>query len=285
MTTATAELAGLEARLMLRHPAPWLGAALSALMVWDTWDEQWSGERYTGMISAATPLLLGISLASVWAFGRELVPVAEEAPVAAPQRSLARLVGGLPLVVVAAVVVAGTAVWLRLLGGLSLGEEPGRTVHAHHTLPELLQVVLLAAFAVAAGAATVHLVRHRLAASIVLVLVWFVAGATYWLFSGRILSSFALVQVQPAYVDIGPPETDPSTFPSTWLLSGPGEYQDHWARLVVSPGLAAAHDAYLLGLIALAVAVAVPGPTRRLAVIAGATLALLGVALQQAVAP
>ena len=46
----------------------------------------------------------------------------------------------------------------------------------------------------------------------------------------------------PNYVVAGPASTDPSTFPSDWLLSAPGDYQPHWARLVVSPELAAWHD-------------------------------------------
>jgi hypothetical protein len=285
MTTATQELARIEARLALRHPAPWIGLALAVLMAWNIWDEAWSGERYTGLVAASTPVLLGISVASVSAFGRELVPVADAAPMDRGRRGFARLLGGLPLVLLAAVLVASVAVGLRLSGGLTLGDEPGRTSQAHHTVPELLQIVLLAGLAVAVGAAAVHVIRQRLAASIVLAFAWFLAGGTYWLFNGPVLRWFALVQVQPTYVDVGPPQTDPSTFPSSWLLTGPGEYQDHWARLVVSPAMAAWHDVYLVGLIALAAAVAVPGRTRRPLVAAGAVLVVAGVLMQRAVAP
>lgn len=285
MTSATTELARIEARLMLRHAAPWVGAGLSALMAWQVWDERWSGQRYTGLVASITPLLLGISLASVSAFGRELVSVADEAPMAHDRRSVARLLGGLPLVLLALAVVVGVAVWLRASGGLTLGEEPGHTARAHHTLPELLQLVLLAAFAVAIGAAAVHVVKRRLAATIGLAFLWFLAGPTYWLFDGPVLTWFAPVQVQPTHVDIGPPETDPTTFPSDWLLSPPGEYQDHWARIVVSPAMAAWHDVYLVGLIALAVAVAVPGRLRRPLAVAGVVLVTAGVVMQQVVAP
>jgi hypothetical protein len=285
MTTATHELARIEARLMLRHPAPWVGAVLSALMAWNIWDEAWSGQRYQMLIASVTPLLLGISLASVSAFGRELVPVADEAPMDRARRSVARLIGGLPLVVVAMVLIAGVFVWLRASGGLSLGDEPGRTVHAHHTLPEMLQPVLLAVLAVAVGAAAVHVLRRRLAASILLALGWFLLGPTYWIFNGPVLTFFSPVQVQPLTVDVGPPETDPSTFPAGWLLSGPGPYQDHWGRVVVSPSLALAHDVYLVGLIALALAVAVPGRRRTVLACVGAVLSVAGVALQWTVAP
>lgn len=284
MTTATQELARIEALRMVRHPAPWLGAALAVLMGWSMWEESWSGQRYTGLVASLTPLLLGISLASVSAFGRELVPVADAAPLGRSRRSAARLLGGLPLVLLAAVLVTGVATWLRVTGGVPLGEEPGRTVHAHHTFPELLQLVLLAGLAVAAGAAAVHVLRQRLAASIVLSLGWFLVGATYWIFNGPVLRWIAPVQVQPAYVDVGPPETDPTTFPAGWLLVAPGEFQDHWARVVVSPAMALWHDLYLVGLVALAVAVAVPGRARRPLVIGGAVLAVAGVVLQRTVA-
>ena len=91
--------------------------------------------------------------------------------------------------------------------------------------------------------------------------------------------------MQPLSVDIGPPETDPTTFPATWLLTGPGPYQDHWARVVVSPSMALGHDLYLVGLIALALAVAVPGRRRTVLAAVGTVLSLAGVVLQWSVAP
>ena len=94
--------------------------------------------------------------------------MSDEAPLEPYRRSLARLLGGLALVGLVALVVGAGVVWLRLRGGLGLGDEPGRTAHAQYSLPELLQPVLLACFAVALGAAVVHLVRSRLLASIVL---------------------------------------------------------------------------------------------------------------------
>jgi len=285
MKTATHELARIEARLMLRHPAPWAGAGLAALMAWNVWDEAWSGQRYQMLIASATPLMLGISLASVSAFGRELVPVADAAPMDRSRRSVARLLGGLPLVLIAVLLAAGVFIWLRARGGLPLGDEPGRTVHAHHTLPEMLQPVLLAALAVAVGAAVVHVVRRRLAASILLVLGWFLLGPTYWMFNGPVVTWLTPVQVQPTSVVAGPAETDPTTFPADWLLTGPGPYQDHWVRVVVSPAVAWWHLVYLVGLIALAVAVAVPGRLRAALVAGGLALAVTGVVLQWAVAP
>jgi hypothetical protein len=177
------------------------------------------------------------------------------------------------------------AVWLRVRGGLMLGDEPGRTQHAYYSVPELLQPVLLAAFAVSLGAALAHVLRHRLVASIVAFVMWFLLGATYWMFNISVLAWLTPVQVQPVPLDVGSADTDPSTFPTTWLLSVPGEYQDHWVRLVVSPSLAGWHDVYLVALTALLGAAAVPGRFRRLVVGAGLLLATGAVLMQHAVMP
>ncbi|MDN4163411.1 hypothetical protein [Nocardioides abyssi] len=277
-------LAGLEARRMLRHPAPWCGLALAVVAAWDASQAEWSGASYTGLAASVGPLLLGISLAAVASSGRGLVPLAEDAPVAETQRSAARLLGGLALVGLVAVVVAAVATGLRLAGGVDLGDEPGRTLHAHHTLPELLQPVLLAAVAVCLGALAVRVLRHRLAASLVLALGWFLVWV-YWLWQGPVVRYVALLQVQPVSVEVGPLQADPTTFPADWLLTGPGEHQDHWARVVVSPELAAWHDVYLLGLVAVLAALVVGGRSRRWWVAGGLVLASLGVAAQVVVAP
>ncbi|WP_243056645.1 hypothetical protein [Nocardioides sp. SR21] len=281
---ATATLTRLEGERMLRHPALWLGLPVMLWWVSSTFDQDWSGALYTGLIPAFTPLLLGISLASMSAFSREHVPVADDAPMASSQRSAARLLAGLgPVALTALVVVAGT-IWLRVRGGLDLGDEPGRTLHAHYTLPELIQPVLLACVAVAAGAAVVHVVRSRLAAAILLVVGWFLVG-TYWLFDSPVVRYLAPVQPQPWQVEVGPWDADPTAFPSTWLLSAPGEYQDHWARIVVSPAVAAWHDVYLVGLVAVLVGIAVPGRFRVPLLVGGVIVAAAAAGMQSVVAP
>jgi hypothetical protein len=278
-------LARIEARRMLCHPAPWIGIGLSC----------WFGSlalrgdsvdtgQYPVLLVASLPMLLGVSLASVSAFGRELMPVSDDAPMTAATRSMARLLGALSLVAVVAVVVASTGAWLRFSGGIPLGEEPGFTLHAHYTLPELLQPVLLACFAVAIGSAAVHLLRNRLLASIVTFLMWTMTSVFWWMAVGP-LQWLVLLQVQPGLVDVGPQTTDPMTFPEDWLLARPNEFQDFWARLVVSPALAAWHDLYLIGLTMLAVAAAIPGRWRRHLAIGGALVAGLAVLMQSTVAP
>src|ERR671911_535325 len=98
--------------------------------------------------------------------------------------------------------------------------------------------------------------RHLAAVIPLLFLVWYLAGAFYWLYGHPVVTPFSLVQVQPTLVIVGPSDADPMTFPQGWLLSPPGEYQDGWGRLFVSTALAWWHNIYLLGLSMLLLAAA-----------------------------
>jgi hypothetical protein len=280
-------LARVEAGRMLRSPAPWTGIALwtafAALTLASA--PQWVSSQYMELTASVTFLALGVSIASAYAFGRERTNVSEEASMSTDQRAAGRLLGGLSLVGLVVVVVAVGAVWLRLRGGIPLGVEPGRTMHAHFSLPELLQPVLVAAFAVALGAAVVHLVRHPLPASIVLFVMWFIAGPAYWTVNGPVLRWITPVQIQPLSMEAAPANTDPLTLPTTWLLEGPGPYQDYWARIVVLPQLAGWHDLYLVALTLLTAAIALPGRYRRPLVAVGTVLAVVAVVLQRSVTP
>ena len=270
---------------MLWHPAPWLGLAFSAVWLQGVSDQKWASAHYEGLLTCLTPLLLGLSLAVVSAFARERVPISDDAPMDSYRRSLARLLGAVPLVGLVAVLVVGAGVWLRLRGGIGMGDEPGHTDHAYYSVAELLQPVLLACFAVALGAAVVHLVRSRTVAWIVLPLTWFLFGATYWMFQFPVIQTLTPFQVQPSVFEVAPGDADPTSLPASWLLSAPGEYQDYWGRVVVSPALAGWHDVYLVALTLLLLAVAVPGRWRRPLLLAGAGLAFVGVAMQLVVAP
>jgi hypothetical protein len=284
-TKVVLHLALIESRRLIA--TPWL-----LLVLPPTWwvgtttlRADWSGAAYQNLPTVLAPALMAVSLTVSLACSRDRVPLAEDAPVGVAHRTAARLLAGLPFVALMALVVAGAAVWLRASGGLDLGDEPGRTLHAHYTVPELAQPVLLTALAVALGAAVARLVRNRLGAATLLFLTWFAASMAYWVFNGPALRAFALVQTQPVVVRIAPPGTDPQTFPSSWLLSAPGQYQDFWGRVVVSPQLAAWHDVYLLGLTTLLAGVALRGRAGRLLGVAGLALAVVGVVLQKAVHP
>ena len=282
-----AALARLEAGRMLRHPAPWVGILLWVVASWSVLASEptWSSAYYQGLQASAPFLAAGVSVAAAYAAGRDRARLAEDAPMAADDRGAARLVGGLALVALMAVVVAAGAVWLRWHGGVPLGNEPGRTLNAQFSLPELLQPVALCAFAVTAGAAAARVLRHPLAGSIVLFVLWFLAGPAYWTVNGPVLRWFAPVMVQPYNVEVAPATADPLTLPASWLLEGPGPFQPYWARLVVVPELAAWHDLYLVSLTLLAAAVALPGRYRRPLLVAGAVLAVASVLLQARVTP
>jgi len=276
----------VEARRLLLHPALPLGLVAAVVFGRSALDGDWSGARYNGLPPSFGPLLLGISIAASAAFARDgATQLAQDAPVGRHERALARLLAGWPVVALMAVLVAAGAVWLRVQGGLDLGDEPGRTLHAHYSVPELLQPVVLAAFAVAFGAAAVTVVRNRLASVVVLFLTWFAASGAYWVFNGPPTMAFSIIQVQPLNVEVGPVTADPLSFPAEWLLSAPGEFQDHWARIVVSPSMAAWHDVYLVGLTLLAAAVATRGRLGRSLAMAGLVVAVLGVVAQKLVQP
>ncbi|MFP5336525.1 MAG: hypothetical protein ACLGIV_14565 [Actinomycetes bacterium] len=280
-------LAALEARRILTHPAPAAGLLLSVFFARQvlTAAPSWAGAAYMSLPVVVGPLLCGISLAAAAAFSRDRRALSEEAPVRPGQRALARLLAGVPAVAAVAVLTGAGALWLRAAGGLDLGDEPGRTLHAHYTLPELLQPVPLAAFAVAFGAAAARLIRHRLAAAVAVFVVWFAVSPTSWMWNGPGLMAFSLIQTQPLVVPVGPATADAAGLPASWLLSAPNEYQDFWGRVVVSPAMAAWHDVYLVGLTLLAASVVLDGRARRTAGAAGLVLAVAGVTAQKLVQP
>jgi hypothetical protein len=278
-------LAWLESRRLMA--TPWLLAVpvFTALLVRAIRQPDWSGAVYGSAQMLAGPYLAAVSVLIALACLRDRSPLVEDAPVTVRQRIVARMLAGVPFVVVMAAVVAPAAVWLRSVGGLDLGDEPGRTLHAHFTLPELLQPVVLTALVVTLGAAVARLVRNRLGAATVLFVLWFVSSLMYWAVNGPAARFFALVQSQPVVVRVGPVDADPASFPASWLLAAPGQYQDYWGRVVVSPSLAAWHDVYLLGLTALFAGFAVRGRSGRLLMVGGLLVAVAGVVLQKAVHP
>ncbi len=282
---AVGQLARIEGGRMLRHPAPWLGLAGTAWFGSGVFEQDWAAAQYEGLVAALAPLLLGVSVAAISSFARGDVPVALEAPVGRAAQALARLLGGLSLVALVAAVTGAAAVWLHLRGGVRLGDEPGRTDAALYTLPELLQPVMLAALAVALGAALVRVLRSPLGASVAAFVVWFLLGTVYWALDHTALLWVTPVQVQPVSVPVGPATTDPGTFPASWLLSAPGEHQEQWIRLVVSPALSAWHGLYLVALTVLLGTAVVPGRLRRPVALGAGALVVVAALAQRAVTP
>lgn len=275
-------LVRLEAARVLRHPAPWAAAAgwLAVVVLVLRGEPRWPTAPYTEITAATALLGLGISVATTGVGVRGRIRLAEEAPLPEDRRALARLLGGLALVGPVAVLVALGALALRATGGVRMYIEPGTVTEANPSVPELLQPVAVAVVAVALGAVAGHLLRHVLPATVALVVVWFFAGPAYWTSNGPVLRWLTLVQVQPLDVWAAPPTTDPATLPDEWVLQAPGIYQDFWARITFSPGLAVGHDVYLVGLALVLAAVAVRGRTRGILLLAGALTAAAGVLVQ-----
>lgn len=280
-------LARVEALRMLRSPWLLVGGVLTALLArdWSGWQD-WSGQRYGSWFLVPAGLYLATSLVVATSFHRERAALAEDAPAGATDRALGRLLASGVLVVLTAAFVAGFAVYLRSIDGLDLGDEPGRTLHALPTLAELSQPVAATVLAVAVGALAGRRLRHLTTAVLLLMIGWLPVTMTYWAFQAPVVAPFSVLQDQPVSVDVGSPATDPLSYPADWLLSAPGEYQDHWARLVVSESLAWWHTGWLLGLAALLLAFALPhGRARRVLTTAGTAVAVVSVVAQFLVYP
>ena len=280
-------LALAELRRTLRNPVLWAGAALSVWMMWSVVPEpgEWPGASYEQIAISVLPLLLVISLVTAVSFHRERLDVAPEAPVREGVRAVARLVAALPLTGLAVAYAALLAWRQRDLGGLWLGMEPGRTTEALFTAGELAQPVALAVLAVAVGAALGRRLPHLVSVVPLLFVLWFVVSV-YWLFGHEVVTPFSVLQVQPIRVHAGPASADPLGFPAHWLLEGPGEFSDQWARVFVSNALAWWHAVWLLGLSAVAAAFAVPsGSARRGLVAGGSVVAAVGLVAQYVVLP
>jgi hypothetical protein len=283
-------LARLEARRLVRHPVVALGGLVSVAFGIETFragpsDEPWPGAVYTAGPLVPCALVFAIALVVAWTVHRERDAVASEAPTGHDARVAGVLLGTLPLLVAVAVLVAGVALRVSASGGLDLGDEPGRTLDATYTLPELLQGPALAVLAVAMGAAAGRRFRHRATASLALFAVWFPTVFVSWLFQGPGWVPFSVVQVQPVLVEVAPVSADPLTLPTGWLLAAPGDYQAYWGRWFVSSSLAGWHDLWLLGLSALLLALVLTGPRRWAMLGAGLATCVVSIVAQYAVIP
>ncbi len=280
-------LARVEARRLLRSPAFWGGVALSVVFGYLSirFPEDWSGARYTVSPALVGPAVVGISFAVAGSFHRERSGLHEDVPVTETVRTLGRLVGALALVAVVTLLSLVGAALARWSGGFDLGDEPGRTLHAHFSWAEILQPFCLSVLAVAVGAAAGRRLAQRATSTLVLFVGWFPFVVVSWAFQSAVVTPYSIIQIQPVSLEIGPSSADPLDFPAHWLLGAPGEFQDHWARLLVSVRLAAGHDLWLLGLAALFVAIALPRGHRAVPAVIGVVLAVAGVTLQLVAIP
>jgi hypothetical protein len=277
-----------ELRRSLRSPVLPLGAAAALWYLWTITPatEAWSGSAYTEMAIASAPLLAMLSWAAARSFHRERTAVSVAAPVREDLRAAARLLAAVPLVATTVGFAALVAWRQRDLGGLTLGAEPGRTTEALHSLPELAQHVALGVLAVALGAALGRRLPRLVLALPMLLVVWFTVSGLSWLFGSPQVAPVSVVQVQPITGRVGDAAADPMSYPAAWLLEGPGDYRDGWARLLVSTELAWWHCGWLVGLSAVLLAAAVPaGTARRVLLLGGGVLAVASAVAQVQVIP
>ncbi len=159
-------LARIEAGRMLRSPAPWIGIALWAASNAFTLTSapRWVSSQYMELTASATFLCLGVSMAAAYAFGRERVNVSEEASMPADQRARGP---GCSADSHSWVSWRSSSprepLWLRLRGRPGPRRRTGPDACTPTTPSRSSSSPCsLAAFAVALGAAVVHLVRHPL---------------------------------------------------------------------------------------------------------------------------
>ncbi|UUZ58760.1 hypothetical protein [Nocardioides sp. B-3] len=282
--------AGTEARRLLRRPLLPISIPASALLGAEVLrssnlDGDWNGAEYSSGPVVMFPLILTIALMVAEAFHRERHPVGIEAPTESSTRAAGSLLGALVLVAIVGLMTVGVAGYVAGVGGLDLGDEPGRTLHARFSVGELLQHVALAVLAIATGAAAGRRFASRVTAGLVLFAGWFPPMFVYWMFRAPAIVPFSIVQVQPVNVRVAHENTDPLTLPAEWLLSSPGEFRDYWGRQFVSSALAGWHDLWLLGLACLFLSLVFTGRWRRRLLAVGAVLAVAGISAQYAVIP
>jgi len=288
-------LAVVEAKRSLRGPSFWIAVALCAVMAYESQGLDWQGGAYEMFTVGFIPLAGGIFCAGVVAGSRDRrrggTPcLAEEAALGPTERAIARLLGLVPLVVLASIAVIAFAVGIRIEGGLWIGNRPGRTDRAVHGVAELLAPMLMFVVAAAAGVALGRVVRRKAVGIAIGIVAFFVMTGMYWALQFPPVGYVSPVRTQPFSVDIDGPATDPTALPADWLLDRPGDPSDEpddrdWDRVLVSQSVAAWHDVYLLGLALGAIGLAVRSRVGRRLILVGLMVAALGATGQAVMMP
>jgi hypothetical protein len=249
-------LAGIEARRNLRSPLLLVVLGLSVFSAVRASGTDWSGGTYANLPLYFVPLAGITFFLGLRSAGRDhridVAPLAEDCALDETERTIGRLLGlaALPVLAAAGVVVIEVASWIE--GGYWIGEGLRRTDGAHHTPFELLQPVVLVAFAGAAGVAAGRRFRHRAPIGVLAAVVTFLLWGVWWAFQWPPTFLVSLVQTQPISRWAGPTSAGMSSFPDHWLVSY-DSYGDFWARQYVDQPLVGGHVLYLAGLTLLCV--------------------------------
>ena len=202
----------------------------------------------------------------------------------ADPRAVGRLLGMAAPCAVGAMWAVAMFVFVRVGGGMWVGDAPGRTDAAMYSVAEMLQPLLLFAVAATAGIALGRACRHRVPL-VVGVLGFSLFGMVSWAFQAAPMRYVTPIQTQPIEVYIGPAGLDPLTLPADWLLSSPDQYEAYWAWVIVHVPMAAWHDVYLIGLALVGAGFAIRRRRGRWLVAAGGLAVLVGIVAQVLVAP
>lgn len=291
---AIRSLARTEARRALRGPTFWIALVVTGWFGSNaSGAADWQGGTYQFVVTAFGPLAAGIFAAGVLAGGRDRrsddrPALAEEAALDGTARTIARMLGLLPLVLIGAAIVVAVAVGIRIEGGLWVGDAPGRTDTAVHGIAEIIQPILLFIVAGIAGVAAGRTFRRRAPVIVVGLVIAFLLTGAYWVWQSVPMVYAVPLQTQPIEVTIDGDATDPTKLPADWLLVDPDEPHrsgQDWKRTLVSQPLAVGHDVYLVGLGTLAAGIAIRSRKGRQLVVVGLVVAGLGIAAQVAVMP
>lgn len=287
---AVVELAKVEAMRAVCGPAFWIALAVTAWTAWEARGLDWQGATYFEFTLAFAVLAAGIFVAGVRAGGRDRRAddhgaLAEEAALDGSARTVARLLGLVPLIAIGAVLVLATQVAIRIEGGHWIGDSPGRTDTAVHGWAEILQPILFFVLAASVGVAAGRTFRRRVPVIVMCLALWFLFTASFWMWQWSPARYVTPVQSQPIELAIEGDATDVSKFPDAWLLVEPEEAGGEWRRAIVHQPMVAGHDLYLAGLAILAVGIALRGRAGRRLLAAGLAVTVMGLAVQVLVAP
>jgi hypothetical protein len=274
---AVVELARLEARRHLTGAALWVGLLGLLYIGIGGRRTDWQAGVYAGFPLMFMPLAAATFVAAIRSGGRDRhadrPPLAEDTPLDDNARAVARLLGLAPFVAVTVLLVIGIETGIRIEGGHWMGNPPGRTDSAVHTIPELLQPIALVLVGAAAGVAAGRTFRQRAPVAVVGLILAFIMGTAWWVFQFIPLAYLTLIQTQPVQEFAARAAANPWSFPEGWLIDY-DEYEDVWTHVYVDQPMIGGHVVYLLGIAAVCTAGVVRGrPGRRWLWIGLATVA------------
>lgn len=278
----------IEAGRYVTSPSLWIGLILSVCFVVLP-NNDYSGQAYGDWIPLSVgPFAFGVYLAALRIGGRDRrtdrPALAEESPLDASERTIARLMGLTVPILIALLGVIVLAIVAKVDGGFWIGDPPRRTDRATHTMLELLQPPLLVANLGAAGVAIGRSVRRITPAVIIGFAIWFTFVLLWWAWNIPGLHVLAPVQLQPLSIPLGG-VTDPNALPTGWLVDIPNEHNALFRRQVVHAPTVLGHHLYLFGVLGLWSGAAIRHSFGRRLMVGGLIVAAAGVAFQLGVSP